>query len=295
MEKLKTYSDAPNFSIIMPGGCNAKCKFCFNYNKRTEICKKSSHLYIANLKSILEELPQQFFQIAITGNEPLLSSYIEPTIDLLIQLKNRKYTSILLTTNGTNLLKYKNILPHAVHHINISRHHFDEEINKQIFGGTYNISNSDLYEIVDEYASKGIHVGLNCVIDNTTSKDFIFEFIKFSKNIGFSAIRFRKQNGDDLSFTIAEAEIDKKYPILRSGSCPVCRTYLRYIMGMPCFFKAAIVEPTKAVNDCIYELVYNTDGELYSDWSKEYPVDLKTMKIENSYHRIYDHSENIFI
>jgi len=43
----------------------------------------------------------------------------------------------------------------AVDHINISRHHYDEEANKAIFGGDYNVTDADIREAIDLYGSRG--------------------------------------------------------------------------------------------------------------------------------------------
>lgn len=39
---METYNQDPNFSIVMPGGCNAECPFCFNNNKtKPKSCSSS--------------------------------------------------------------------------------------------------------------------------------------------------------------------------------------------------------------------------------------------------------------
>lgn len=271
MTKFKTYNDDPNFSIVMPGGCNAACPFCFNKGKAS-IKGVNKFDWLLNLQTWLQEMPSQFYQISITGNEPMLSPIIDGVLALCRRMKDR-YSNILLTTNGTNLLDKIDEVCAGVHHINISRHHYDEKENKKIFGGTYNVTDSQLELIIDRFSARGVDVSLNCVINDSTSFEFISEFIKFAKRVGANAVRFRKENGDSLEMTSAEALFDSAYPVLSRGECPVCRTWKRVIGGLDTFWKAAVIEPTDKVSDVVYELVYDADGGLYLDWGRKVPFE----------------------
>lgn len=262
---MKTFNNDPNFSIIMPGGCNAKCKFCFNNSKtKSENC--SDFDFLINLWEILKTLPTQFYQISITGNEPMLSPVIENVMELCKRMKQR-YTNILLTTNGTKLLDNPQVVIDGVHHINVSRHHYDENENKRIFGGAYNVTDKELAEIVDVYSGRGVDVSLNCVINDTTNEDFINAYIDFAKQMGVYAIRFRKENGA-IEPTPVECKFGEKYPILWHGACPVCRTDLRVIRGQNVYWKSSVLEPSDHIVKQIYELVYDTDGQIYLDWNR---------------------------
>lgn len=271
MIKFKTYNDDPNFSIVMPGGCNAACPFCFNKDKAS-IKGVNKFDWLLNLQTWLQEMPSQFYQISITGNEPMLSPIIDGVLTLCRRMKDR-YSNILLTTNGTNLLDKIDEVCAGVHHINISRHHYDEKENKKIFGGTYNVTDSQLELIIDRFSARGVDVSLNCVINDSTSFEFISEFIKFAKRMGANAVRFRKENGDSLEMTPAEALFDSAYPVLSRGECPVCRTWKRVIGGLDTYWKAAVIEPTDKVSDVVYELVYDADGGLYLDWDRKVPFE----------------------
>lgn len=67
----------PNLSIVMPGGCNGNCQFCFW--KQTEPCGN----YLEKVNNILKSLPSQFKQLSITGGEPTLSPYLEKVLNLI--------------------------------------------------------------------------------------------------------------------------------------------------------------------------------------------------------------------
>ena len=267
---MKTYNQDPNFSIIMPGGCNAKCAFCFNHGK-TKADECTPIHFILNLWDLLRALPKQFYQISITGNEPMLSSQIGDVMEVCSRMKF-KFTNILLTTNGSKMLDNPQMVINGVHHINVSRHHYDEAENKRIFGGSYNVTDEELAEIVDVYSKNGVDVSLNCVINNDTTEDFINAYIDFAKRIGVFAVRFRKENGE-IEPTPVENVFAEKYPILWHGACPVCRTDLRIIRGQNVYWKSSVLEPSDHITDKVYELVYDTDGKVYLDWNRQKPFD----------------------
>ena len=262
----KLYNEDPNFSIIAPGSCNAACSFCFaNEGKDTLVLNE----YMKALSDTLMNLPEPFYQISITGGEPLLSPYIVPIL-MSIYPHKRKYTNVLLTTNGTHLDKFYDYISMSVDHINISRHHYDEKENQQIFKGTYDVLDADIRHYIDLYSIAGIDVSANCVIDDTTSINFIESYIAWAKTIGFAAVRFRKQNGS-LDKTEAE-QYYRKHAVLWKGTCPICETTLQLIKGCKVYWKKSIVEPTDKTND-IFEVVFGPDGKMYADWQYKIPIE----------------------
>lgn len=277
---MNTYHDNPNFSIALPGGCNAECKFCFAKDKACNTAQLGE--YITNLVKRLQQLPEPFFQISITGNEPTLSPYLVPVMASIMPFKS-KYTNILMTSNGTGLLKHFDSITMAVDHINISRHHYEESKNLAIFGGQYNIVDNDIKNIIDKYSIAGIDISANCVINDNTDIDFIEKYILWARNIGFTAVRFRKENGN-LEQTPVEL-LYKDYKIFFSGSCPVCRTAGMRIHGLPVYWKSSVIEPSTVMTDKIFELIYAPDGKTYKDWEykKPYVLEKRTASEFRSY------------
>lgn len=279
---MKTFNDDPNFSIVAPGGCNAKCSFCFNKDKKN-VDMPNKEKYILNLLNTLAYLPTNFYQISITGNEPMVSPYINEILGVCKVVK-KKYTNILLTTNGTNLIEKFNSAVSSIHHINLSRHHYDFEENKRIFGGSWNVSDEYVEEVIDRYGAYGVDISLNCVINDNTTKEFIFNYIAYAKRIGAYAVRFRKENGD-VSMTEVEKSLHELYPIISSNKCPVCRTDLRVIKGFDTYWKSSTLEPSDTIKNTVYEVVFDVDGNNYTDWNKKRKISVldiesKTCKIE---------------
>lgn len=83
---IETFNQDPNFSIVMPGGCNADCAFCFNKDKRT-VRMGDRMTWLLNLYRTLVALPEQFYQISITGNEPMMSPIIGDVLSILREVQ----------------------------------------------------------------------------------------------------------------------------------------------------------------------------------------------------------------
>ena len=132
---MKIIKDNPNFSILLPSTCNASCKFCF-WNRDTTC----SDNYLELVRSQLNNIPDIFDQISLTGGEPTRSKYFAPVLDMID--KNR-WKKVVLTTNGNNLMVHKDSL-NKIDFINISRHHWDDAENYKIFGTETVPSKEDL-------------------------------------------------------------------------------------------------------------------------------------------------------
>lgn len=247
-----------------------------------------------NLKLALKSLPSTFYQISITGNEPMLSPLIDDVLDICRKGKDIRYKNIVLTTNGTELMNHTQKVVSGVHHINVSCHHYDFEENKKIFKGSWNFTDEELENAIDFFGKNGIDVSLACVINDNTSKYFIDNYIDFAKRIGAYAVRFRKENGT-LDKTPVENIIAEEYPSLNHGACPVCRSDFRVIKGCKTHWLSSLLEPTDKINDKVYELIFDTDGKLYQDWNRmiPYTFDDSIEKNNESIPRSYDISRGV--
>ncbi len=81
----KNAAGTANFSIILPGDCNAKCKFCFWKRNRSE-----SPLFLQQLAWYLDALGGVVRQISITGGEPTLSPWFDGLMEVLKGYPDRK-------------------------------------------------------------------------------------------------------------------------------------------------------------------------------------------------------------
>jgi len=267
--KSDIYSERPNFSIILPGGCQAHCAFCFWKQKKMGSFDK----WINKLIYTLDTLPECFDQISITGGEPTLSPLFHNVLCAL-SLRKDRWKKIVLTTNGGGILEPHNLIQtlkddKVIDFINISRHHFVDAENQKIFKTKKVPSRDDLKRIADKIGNK---LTFNCVYSDM-SYQFFGEYMKFAEEVGVKTVCFRRTHGS-LDMHHVEANVERLYMKIDESSCPVCRsTFYSFSPTMVCAFKYSLVEPKEAI-DGVYELIYQQDGKLTTDWEGMVEVDL---------------------
>lgn len=261
---MKIYGDSPNFSIVLPGPCNANCPFCFWKEKPV------SDTYLEDLKATLKDLPPEFNQVSLTGGEPTFSPYFAQVFNLAMVY----FTKIIVTTNGVNLVNVMDSIytkENVEVHFNISRHHHDDAENRTCFQTDTVPGSDEIEELIDQLNRKGIDVNMNTVLtQNLSTKVEMDEMIKWARSIGFTSISFRKQHGD---LDPSEQELMySEYETVYENSCPVCYSKQQFIKGIPVYWKSSVEEPGDALSDYVYELIYHPDNILSSDWEGEKEV-----------------------
>ena len=253
-----------NFSVILPGGCNAKCEFCF-----WEQSQSVSPFYIEQLIWHLAELSKEglIHQVSITGGETTLSPMFDDVLRVLKEFGHK----VVLATNATRLLEKIPSMAGCVNHINISRHSIDDDRNSEIFGCTGIPKRSLIEEICEVANDYGIDVTLNRVIPPDYSDELDFEgFVGFARQVGASGITMRVDyNHGVMSKTPLEENLGM---IGERKRCPVCetRSYLR--RGIKVNVKNSLLEPSEKVR-YIHEFIYHPDGRLTEDWAGEKEIE----------------------
>lgn len=266
--KSELFYSNPNLSIVLPGPCQAKCDFCFWYQKPTD------SKWLEKLAYVLDTLPDCFYQVSITGGEPTLSQYLLPTLDLL-SARRKKYSKVVLTTNGVKLYKCIDNVNKSVDHVNISRHHWLQEENWKVFK-TQAIPDTAMLQ---NYARVlGKKLTFNCVIKDMSVPD-MKTYLSHAIDLGVYKVCFRQEHGS-LDPVVIEAYLLKNYKKVGEGGCPVCRssffdyrTSILDFKGINVGIKYSVLEP-KDVIDGIYELIFHSDGLLTADWEANVEVDL---------------------
>lgn len=257
----------PNFTIITPGGCNAKCGFCTDSMNRSP-----SKNYMANLIKTIATLPPEYTQVSISGGEPTLSPDLM-TILWLIKASNR-FSKVVLTTNGSKLASFVDQLSGLVNHVNISRHAFDYDANVKIFGTSSIPTDAQVKVMASDLNRLGIDVNLNHVYNDElqvtvgNGVNYITKYVNYAKSLNASSVAFRyDQNHNSLKETHLERYmLDQGYKIINEGGCPSCRTHTHLVDGMSVMMKASLAEPKLVMGKEIYELIYHIDGRLCTDW-----------------------------
>ena len=271
---MKTISN-PNFSIIVPGSCNASCSFCFWEKKN--IYTSDLDVYINNLKELMNRLDKNVFKtLSITGGEPTISKLFSPIIK---SISKERWSRVVLTTNGVGFIgceeKINDLIGH-VDHVNISRHSFSDAVNASIFKSSSVPNKAQLTEICERLNNIGIDVCLSAVdIGQIKNREWMYSFLKFAKEVGASSVAIRKEQNENSTLDESNSEyLFKDIKSIYSSSCPVCRTKSQMIKGMIVSWKSSTLEPSKDLGNLVYELIYHPDNKLTLDW--EGKIEYKT-------------------
>jgi hypothetical protein len=129
-------------------------------------------------------------------------------------------------------------------------------------------STANLYRLIRRINRKGKPATLSCVLAEIQDRYDIINFINYAKKVGASNVFFRKVQDEDcdLEPTPVEVKFRNSYEVVREGFCPVCRTTVQYIEGMEVSWKASVLEPSNDFK-LVYELIYQPDGNVTSDWA----------------------------
>lgn len=197
-----------NFSIFVDDYCNADCKFCvaqIRYDHKSRMYEKN-HIsdpdkYLARLEDILKVVRPVNPSVSITGGEPSLSPILPDILRLVDKYDFRKRT---ITTNGSGLLLTRDndtVLGHLIknnfQHINISRTHFDDEVNLNIM----RFNNKDTYctvpmlkEILNITSKTDLKHRLSCLLlkEGIHTVEDIKKYLDFYGNIGANNFIFRE-------------------------------------------------------------------------------------------------------
>ena len=170
--------------------CPANCRFCVAKNT-----KQDKKIDIDKFKSVMKLLKAEdrIRGIKITGGEPFYD------IDLLNEVISAIYdifgyeTEVAISTNGTGLENLKKIkdLEH-IETIHLSRHHYDDNVNRELFGNIKNIPDKEsLKNIIGSVSYKDIFV-LNCILlkDYINSPEEAHKFMDFAIDIGAPKVGF---------------------------------------------------------------------------------------------------------
>lgn len=147
-------------SIILSEFCNGKCPFCI-----AKPTSDTTRLDLARLNLLLKSLKEEDIVrgISFTGGEPFNDvSLLNEAVSMVFDIFGYDM-EICIETNGSGLLSLHSIddLAH-VDTIHISRHHYLDEKNDEIFGRSM-LKRNELKEVVESIAYKDIFV-LNCVM-----------------------------------------------------------------------------------------------------------------------------------
>ncbi|TYQ16935.1 UNVERIFIED_CONTAM: 4Fe-4S single cluster protein [Acetivibrio alkalicellulosi] len=302
--KKRVYHNV-NFSIFSDDYCNADCEFCvaqLRFESRKQMYKKhkisDDYEYLQRLDKVLAIIRPLNPSISITGGEPTKCSRIVDILDLVKKHGFRKRT---ITTNGSGLLdniRGKTVLEHLINsgfvHLNISRAHYNDQINQNImkFENNQYCSNKELSYIIKYALKRGLRPRLSCLLLKAGINNIheIMNYLDFYNELGIDNVIFRELMDYDMDNMINTekkaycienkiklneiwGEFDK-YPDRFVPQLNILGYYyyveIYKYKSIDCVSESAdlikLYEEKEKHKDIVYEMVFHPNGNLNGSW-----------------------------
>lgn len=163
--------------IKVTDSCNADCKFCANGN-----CKDFGKLDLDNLEFVIRYLNEnnRLHSIGLTGGEPMINpDKLNDILNLIWSID--KNIQVQISTNGLNLRQIASFdNPNNLESIHISRHHYDDKTNMDIFGTDTIATTEDIIFLQDSLTNKKI-ININTLV----MKGYIDSLQKIKKMLDY--------------------------------------------------------------------------------------------------------------
>lgn len=246
--------------------CNAHCPFC------------SAHRGLGDLDpAILEECVDELVdagavdRVSITGGEPLIvgdSLRLNRLFDILEQSGLEYYA---LTTNGRYLARNFVMLDtlSKLKYLNVSRHHYDDEENRRVFGDRSIPGLDEITGIFGLFGGKPLEFRLNCTLYPDADADFVNRYIQTAAGAGISSILFRSDY-----FSRPDPALSDMFRNLLNGrkESTKCRCVYGNVSGVKVEYRevdGALEHRLEKEGEYIRNLVLHADGRLTGGWSDE--------------------------
>lgn len=278
-----------NMYLDVSGKCNGKCRFCIAKTeyKRKEISYKE---YISKFIKAYTILKNVNPSIQIVGGEPTIWEGLE---ELLYQLKNLKCRFPVLGTNGTGLNNYDIINNSCLEWINLSRHHYNENINYEIMGNNV-LSNKLLQKNINNI-NKNIRLQCNMIGGYIDTFGEIMQMIAYAYhnlgiiNIAFALltplpsnsfyqskiIKYVKEHPVNCDSILDRIENDNRFVFEKYRGGVACYyeiwKYNAYEKPITVVFKYSdniYLEKADKIENCIPDIIMHTDGTVCGSWNK---------------------------
>lgn len=297
----KDYNKVITIKLVIPGGCNCKCPFCYMKDYDAVMANDFQEFHKHYLKSLIDLIEKigdkNPISLDITGNEPTLN--LTQFITILRELDEvdikSKVQRVTLTTNGFSLMKVAHYLKGVVDYVNISVHDYDFDRRQKIMGAN-TFTREQYYSMTHTLKQLGITTSASAVIYKPVPdfKKWFDEFVSWCEDAGFIALRLRcdvfwpqKELFDDY---MRLAMDNKEYTVLtheHTLDSHWCR--LRKNDKFRVFFLHG-VRDTSILTKGI-EYVIDEDGIAYCDFYKRTKVSDYKYEIGKIYDAILPHGD----
>ena len=256
--------------------CNADCLFCANGNS-----KDFGNIDFKKLEFVISYLKEKklLHGISITGGEPMLNpDKMNDLLSLIFKIDPKM--EVAISTNGFNLDKFVG-MDHVndLESIHISRHHYDDMVNQEIFSSDSVASFEDIMLLQDSLVDKKI-ININTLVMKGYIEDLVHikmmldhvgemgvyknGFVSLMKCNEFSRERF-------INFNDIFNNLDENFFL---GHHFYSREYCECVDGMYLTSYGKMVEfYARMVKDCscpyTTQLVYTSDNKVTAGFGKK--------------------------
>jgi organic radical activating enzyme len=240
--------------------CNGKCSWCIERGGyHPDHHASCTEMFEAIVRTKAKN-------IILLGGEPTLYKDLFYLVDRL----NHARRNVYITTNGSKLSvdffgRYLGLTG-----VNISIHHHNLEINREITG--VRLHHDIMKSAIEQAHRFGISVRLNCncisgYIDNCSE---VLDYVKFAKELGADRVRFAELKNDEGSFVDLAKIMNYEYGLSDDPFTNGCNQDV-VIDGMPVNFRQMCglqtpkrvkpVDPQQVTKKVLYY-----DGKIYDGW-----------------------------
>ena len=187
--KLKPENVKLQLSVCVTSFCPCNCRFCIAGNT-----KSKNRIDIKKFEKTMRLLKAEdrVRGVKITGGEPFYDiSLLNEVINVVFDVFG-KDMEVSVSTNGIHIEKLHLIEQlERLETIHISRHHYDDAVNKAIFGSDLVPTGEKIKEAVSSISFKDIFV-FNCMLlkDYINSPKEAHKFLDFSIKTGVPKVGF---------------------------------------------------------------------------------------------------------
>lgn len=128
-ELCKIENPYVNIYVNLTNACNAECRFCCNENNRMNITPFDYGKFVDVINEISSKV--KIRKLSFTGGEPTIPFGMLEKCLRFVKEKDAE-TFVTVNTNGTNLEKLGELHKY-IDSIALSRHHYDDKKNAEIF------------------------------------------------------------------------------------------------------------------------------------------------------------------
>jgi radical SAM superfamily len=262
--------------IKLTDQCFAHCKFCSN-----EQSKDFGTIDLEKLAFVIRYLKGKdiLHGISITGGEPMTKpDELFQLLDLIYAIDNDM--EVAISTNGYNCREFKNYdKVNQLESIHISRHHYNDKRNKEIFCSSHIATTEDIIELQGNLEDKKI-ININTMImrSGINSLSEIKKMLTYVGDIGVYKTGFVSlmrcnpySESEFINFNTLFAHLDKDF---FSGHHFYSKDYCECIDGIYLTEHNQLVEYyARMVKECncpyTTQLVYTSDNKLTAGFGKK--------------------------